>query len=91
MASYISIIFYWIYKLKIDYINHAVALIIILFGAFLSKNHFNVIEIFLLLFAYITMDFIKQTFHLKNSYFFKYRLQFIVIPILYSIIIQDIL
>lgn len=91
MASYISILFYWIYKLKIDYTNHAIALIIILFGAFLSKEHFNSIYIGVLLFAYIVLDFIKHTFHLKKNYFFKYRLQFIVIPILYSIIIQDIL
>lgn len=88
---YLAIVLYWIYKLKVDHINHAISILIILFGVFLSQSGIDTISVACLLFSYILIDIIKHKFHLERSYFFRYRLQFVLIPIIYSIIIQDIL
>ena len=42
---YLSILFYWIFKLKIDFTNHAVATIIMLSGAFLSGFQFQILPV----------------------------------------------
>ena len=89
-TAYLAIVFYWIYKLKIDHINHAISILIILFSVFLSQTKIDVFSIVCLLFSYIAIDIIKHRYHLEKSYFFKYRLQFVLVPIIYSIVIQDI-
>lgn len=82
-VSYIAIIFYWIYKVKFDYSDHAISLIIIITFMNFYSDFFNYIHIFILLWLYIFVDFIKklQLELLKN--FFHNKLQFILIPILY--------
>lgn len=95
MITYLAIVLYWIYKLKIDYINHAVSIIIILFWVFLSWNEVsNYYYVLFLLLFYIIFDLIKIYFKGKIKYldlFFKYRLQFFIVPIIFSIYIENIL
>lgn len=90
-ALYLSIIFYWIYKFKIDYPNHAIWTIIMLFWAFMFKWQFLYLETFLLLWSYISFDYFKRLNKnkLKNNFltwFFKYKPQFIIWPVLFAII-----
>lgn len=94
MITHLAIVLYWIYKLKIDYINHAISIIIILFWVFLSsywiQNYYYVLG---LLIFYIGFDFIKLKFRKKYKYlnlFFNYRLHFIIIPIIFSALLQNI-
>lgn len=95
-ALYLSIIFYWLYKFKIDYPNHAIGTIIMLFGAFMFQWEFLWIPTALLLLSYILWDFIKvrNKFVWKNSIItkiFRLKPQFIVWPVLFSILTWDLL
>ncbi|HBB27182.1 TPA: hypothetical protein DCZ36_01635 [Candidatus Gracilibacteria bacterium] len=89
-SIYLAIVLYWIYKLKVDHTNHAISVLMILFGVFLSHNSIDTGSVVYLLLSYILIDIVKHKFDLERSYFFRYRLQFILIPIIYSVIIQDI-
>lgn len=95
MITHLSIVLYWIYKLKIDYVNHAISVIIILFWVFLSWYEvYNYYYVIIILFSYILFDLIKIKFSNKNNYikiFYKYRLHFFLVPILFSIYMKDIL
>ena len=95
MVSYLAILLYWIYKLKIDYTNHAISIIIILFWVFLAWFEvYNYYYVLVLLIWYVIFDFVKQKFKGKWKYFdlfFKYRLQFVIIPCLFALYIQNIL
>lgn len=90
-VTYMSLNFYWIYKLKFDYMNHAVSLIIMLFLAFLSNTAFPYIQIVWLLIAYIIIDIIKHSYpKITSSFFFRYKLHFFLVPLIYSIAIANI-
>lgn len=95
MITHLAIVLYWIYKLKIDYVNHAISIIIILFWVFLSWYEIsNYYYVFVLLVSYIIFDFIKLKLKNKFKYldlFFKNRLQFFLIPIIFSIYVWNIL
>lgn len=89
--NYLAILFYWVYKIKIDCLYHSLALIIMIGWLLHSNIHFNIYIVFLLLLSYILFDFLKH--NTNNKYikkFFQFKLQFIFTPLIYSIIIQDI-
>lgn len=85
----VAVVFYWVYKVKFDYANHTLALIVILFGVLCSKfnTHENIFAIGILFTAYYIFDLIKQQPKYKH-----YGLLLILFtPIFYAIWIQNIL
>lgn len=85
-----ALVFYWIYKMKIDYVNHAIALIIILIGMLLSKDHIDLTIVLFSLSGYILLDFMKRSFSLKTHFFFRHYLQFVFVPIICALYVQNI-
>ncbi|EKD44481.1 MAG: hypothetical protein ACD_71C00124G0008 [uncultured bacterium (gcode 4)] len=93
-ALYLSILFYWIYKFKIDYINHAIGAIIMFLWAFLFKWEFLFGWTVFLLLSYMGLDYLKilNKTQFKNPYlaqFFRFRPQFIFWPVTFAIVTQD--
>lgn len=92
--SYLSLIIFWLFAWKIDYINHIIAFIIIIIWMELFwKNDFNIyFYSFIIWFIYYIFKFIKES-RFENAItkkFFKYRLQFYIIPIFASLYFNDI-
>lgn len=95
MINYLALISYWIYKIKIDYLNHAISVIIMLIWIVLSNySKDSIYYAISLLLSYIAFDIIKHSSLNKNkiiNLFYKYRLQFILIPIFFWIYIESII
>lgn len=92
---YLVSLFYWIFKLKLDYTNHAVAGVIMLSCAFMSRYSFQIYPIFGILSSVIILDAIKtinkNTW--KNRVIFKIFLmkpQFFIGPLVFATVTQDI-
>lgn len=88
--SYVTIIFYWIYKVKFDYSDHAIALLIIIYFMIQYHWYFQLWDIAILFFVYVVIDYVKS---LKISILiplYKNKIQFLIIPIAYCIYANDI-
>ena len=85
----IALVFYWIYKIKFDYTNHVISLLVILFWIIYSNfwTNNNIIMIFILFCIYFFFDLIKQNKKYKKIWLFL----ILLLPILYSIYLQNIL
>lgn len=81
----VSLLLYWIYKMKFDYKNHIISLIIMLFWIlFFAKNNYF-IYIFILFFIYFVLDFFK-----KNKKIWKYIfIAMLSVPIFFAIYIKN--
>jgi len=86
----VAVVFYWVYKVKFDYANHTLALIVILFGVLCSKfnTHENTLAIGVLFTTHLIFDLIKQQPKYKH-----YGLLLILLTpsVFYAIWIQNIL
>jgi len=85
-ATYLSLCFYWIYKLKIDYRNHAIALIIILIGSLSASFPFPIKSVVILFVAYVVFDLVKITYKMHDSIIFKKWIHFLVVPLCFDIL-----
>lgn len=93
---YLATLFYWMYKLKLDYVNHALAGIIMFAAALYHGYDFRIFEVLILLLSVASIDYLKvlNKNKLKNNFlnsFFKYKPQFLIGPIIFAIVLKDIL
>lgn len=91
---YIAVLFYWIYKLKLDYTNHAIAWLIMLSWAFLSWYYFDYLWILWILWSVIILDYIKifNKTKWKNKILFKLfkiKPQFFIWPFVFMFFKND--
>jgi hypothetical protein len=84
-SIYFSLCLYWIFKLKIDYTNHATAIILIFISALNVDFKISVKAIISLLMTYIILDFVKVYLNLHKLWFYRYWIHFLIIPILFDV------
>jgi hypothetical protein len=87
-AVYLGPLLYWIYKGKIDCIQHKIAAVIMFFGVVYSYEYLtaSIVPSILIFGGYAIFDGVKkQSSHLR--WFFRYRLHFHFVHIIYALFI----
>ena len=89
LTGLMGMVFFWIYKLTWDCVNHAIILIIILLFALNSDFRIENVYVLALLFAHALFNHYKNvtpTLFWKSMHaiFYRYRLDLLLIPTVYS-------
>lgn len=86
IGTYASLLFYWFWLQKVDNDWHMITAFFMLFAILLSRAIFPFYDVIYLFFAYIIFNYIRKNLNLNIfQIIFKYKLHFLIIPIIYSI------
>ena len=90
VATYsVALIFYWLIKGKIDYVNHAISIIIVFSSLFILKTYPSGLFIFILL-GYLVLDKISHSVKFLSKNNLKVFLK-LLSPLVFSLYVQDFL
>lgn len=92
LSGFMGLVFFWIYKLAWDCVNHAIILILILLFAMSSDYRIDSGYTIAILFGYVLFQHVKNTvpsprWRAIHTFFYKYRLDFLLIPLGYSLFV----
>lgn len=92
LTGFMGLVFFWIYKLTWDCVNHAILLILILLFALNGDYRIDNGYAIAILFVHILFHHFKNTapsprWRGVHAFFYKYRLDFLLIPLGYSLFV----
>lgn len=92
LTGFMGLVFFWIYKLTWDCVDHAIMLILILLFALNSDYRIDSAYAIAILFAHGLFHHLKnvtpsQRWRVVHAFFNKYRLDFLLIPLGYSLVV----
>ncbi len=92
LTGFMGLVFFWIYKLAWDCVNHAIILILILLFALSSDYRIDGAYSIAILLAYVLFQYLKNTtpsprWKAVHAFFYKYRLDALLVPIVYSLFV----
>jgi hypothetical protein len=93
--TYIAMVLYWFLRIKLEYFNHALAGVLMLLTAFYFQSEYIMVhklELVCLFLGYTVTGYIQKYFKentVNLSWFWKLRLRIYIVPLVYSIFIND--
>ncbi len=92
LTGFMGLVFFWIYKLTWDCVNHALMLILILLFALNSDFRINNGYAITIFFAHVAFHHLKgitpsQRWATAHAFLYKYRLDFLLIPLVYALFV----
>lgn len=92
LTGFMGLVFFWIYRLAWDCVNHAIMLILILLFALNSDYRIDNGYAVAILFAYAMFHHLKNAapsprWKVVHSFFYKYRLDVLLVPTVYSLFV----
>ena len=92
LTGFMGLMFFWIYRLAWDCVNHAIILILILLFALSSVYRIDSGYAIAILFGYVLLHHLKiaspsPRWKAVHAFFYKYRLDVLLIPSVYSLFV----